>query len=173
MQLLYIPQCFVIQVHTVKWSLTNNLFSNAETYRHFVDYLEKEKIFFCVHCIQVPFIYIVHIMLQHNIPVYSKWSLTSLDLIRYLTIRPRKAASVWLSKSGEFMPEIINHNPLSDRINLLTIRKSSLQNLTCDTVHQHLPTRKLLLQLSDLTLLMSVCKHQLYRKCNITVTATQ
>lgn len=30
--------------------------------------------------------------------------LTSLDLIRYRTMRPLNAANVWLSKSGEFIP---------------------------------------------------------------------
>lgn len=30
--------------------------------------------------------------------------LTSLDLIRYRTMRPLNAAKVWLSKSGEFIP---------------------------------------------------------------------
>lgn len=29
---------------------------------------------------------------------------TSLDLIRYRTMRPLNAANVWLSKSGEFIP---------------------------------------------------------------------
>lgn len=35
------------------------------------------------------------------------WSgacLTSLERIRYRTMRPRSTASVWLSKSGELMP---------------------------------------------------------------------
>lgn len=33
--------------------------------------------------------------------------LTSLDLIRYRTMRPLNAANVWLSNSGEFMPTYI------------------------------------------------------------------
>lgn len=34
--------------------------------------------------------------------------LTSLDLIRYRTMRPLNAANVWLSKSGEFIPVYTN-----------------------------------------------------------------
>ena len=43
--------------------------------------------------------------------------LTSRDLMRYRTIRPLSAASVWLSKSGEFIPNKNNTTKLLKKTN--------------------------------------------------------
>lgn len=113
--------------------------------------------------------------------------LTSRERIRYRTMRPRNTARVWLSKSGELMPEeeqskqVGNSQPApgwgrqglgwqtaypdraskgarQDRYH----RECSLvSSLTCDAVHKHLPLMQFLLQLPDLSFLPPVSHCQL------------
>lgn len=85
--------------------------------------------------------------------------------MRYRTIRPLKAARVWLSKSGMLIPGEPHAQKRIPSKQIFSWRDGQTQRIAaclraCDVVNKDLPAGELLLQLSDLPLLVTIGDHQ-------------